>query len=289
MLQTSSQNAPTVLLERAAGRVKGYVATTPGAMRQNYQAITAEYAERQRDDNDAKTRLWLHPLLTRIGAHSVLDAGCGVGQMVASLLDLGYDAHGFDLRENVERWVQMGLSADRMVVTDPEHLVLPYADQSFDAAVSFGAIEHIGTTDGNATRRPDYAMLRQQWVTELFRVVRVGGHMLLAGPNKGFPIDTAHDLDAASGGLERALSRALGASVHRAWGDYFLWSYDDLRRYLGALPHEMTPLSVATLLNFSRVPPTVRSAVRAYVAHLPTRLLGTGFNPWMAALVRRTG
>lgn len=277
------------MLERAAGHVKGYVATTAGAMRQNYQAITAGYAQRQREDNDAKTRSWLHPLLSSIDAHSVLDAGCGVGQMVASLLELGYDAHGFDLHENVERWIDMGLSADRMVVTDPEHLVLPYADRSFDAVVSFGVIEHVGTTDGNATRRLDYTALRQQWVAELFRVVRVGGSILLAGPNKGFPIDTAHGLDAASNRLERALTRALGASMHRTWGDNFLWSYGDVRRYFGELPHEVTPLSIATLLNFSRVPLAMQGMARAYVAHLPAALLGTGFNPWVAALVRRTG
>ena len=276
-----------MLPERAVAFVHGYPATTEAAVMANYQAISADYAEAQRHGNDDKTRAWLHPLLTRIGARTVLDAGCGVGQMVTSLLDLGYDAHGFDLLENVPRWVEKALPPDRFAVTDPLRLVLPYDDGAFDAAISFGVIEHIGTVDGNATRRPDYHERRTQWVRELFRVIRPGGHMLLAGPNKGFPIDVAHGLDAAASRLEHSLSRLVGASVHRSWGENFLWSYGDVDRYLAGLPHSVEALSVDGLLQLSRVPGPVRGLVRGYVAHLPQALRRTGFNPWVAALIRR--
>jgi len=275
--------------DRIASRACGFPATTRAAVEANYHALTTDYAASQERENGEKARKFLVPLLEKLQAHSVLDAGCGIGTMVATLLDLGFEAHGFDLIENIAYWVRQDLSTRHFVVTDPDRLILPYDDSCFDFAFSFGVIEHIGTTDGNATRRRDYHEIRRQWTRELFRVVRVGGHMLLAGPNKGFPIDTAHGLDAEATWLERRLSRLANVSVHRTWGDNFLWCYNDVDSYLNGLPHYVMPLSVEELLNFSRVPRMARALARSYVAHLPRTLLRSGFNPWVMALVRRDG
>jgi SAM-dependent methyltransferase len=287
MVFGTTEFVPLLLEDRVAGHVHGYPATTEKATRTIYTALTQDYAASQQRDNVARTLTFLTPILRNLGARRVLDAGCGVGTMVNTLLEAGFDAQGFDLNENVSHWVEQGLPTDRFVVTDPDRLVLPYADGSFDAAFSFGVIEHVGTTDGNATRRPDYHAVRKQWTQELFRTIRPGGHLLLAGPNKGFPVDTAHALDAAASPVEHWLSRLARVSIHRTWGENFLWSYADVERYLKGVPHTVTALSVEGMAHFSRVPGPVRAVARGYVAHLPRRLLKTGFNPWVMALIRR--
>ena len=276
-----------LLEDRLVSRIHRYPAMVVDTGTLQYNALTPEYAALQQRDNVMKTHQYLEPILRRINAHRVLDAGCGVGTMIKELLVQDYDAYGFDLLENVPHWVEQSLSADRFVITDPGHLDLPFATGSFDAVFSFGVIEHVGTSDGNATRRSDYEAIRRQWLGELFRVLRVGGHLLLGGPNRNFPVDTAHGLDGAATGLEHQISRHAGVTIHRPWGANFLWSYGDLRRYLNGLPGTIIPQSVEGLANFSRVPWPFAGLARGYVRHLLSALLGTPCNPWMMALVRR--
>jgi SAM-dependent methyltransferase len=278
-----------LLEDRLVSRVQCYPAMVAASDAPTYNALTAEYAAGQLRDNVAKTHRYLEPILNRINARRVLDAGCGIGTMVTVLLEQDYDAYGFDLLEHVPRWAEQELPRGRFVVTDPGYLDLPFASGSFDAVFSFGVIEHVGTSDGHATRRPDYHSIRRQWVAELFRVLRVGGHLLLGGPNRTFPMDTAHGLDAAASALEHRLSRLARVTIHRPWGDNFLWSYGDLRRCVEGLPCTIMPQSVEGLANFSRVPRPFGGLARAYIRHLPSVLLGTPCNPWMMALVRRDG
>jgi SAM-dependent methyltransferase len=277
-----------ILQDRVVEIVEGFASMVPGrGDALVYNSLLPGYAEDQVNENAARTDRYLLPILRRIGARSVLDAGCGVGATVQRLLELGIDAYGFDLLEQAPLWAAAGHSPDRFVVAGPQHLDLPFADGAFDCVCSFGVLEHVGTTDGHATRRPDYHAIRQQWTRELFRVVRPGGHLLLGGPNRGFPVDTAHGLDAAAGRLERWLSRQARVSVHRTWGENFLWSYGDVRRYLAGQPCRVEGISVHGLANYTRVPFPFGSLARAYVRHLPRPLLATGFNPWVMALVRR--
>lgn len=250
---------------------------------------TDDYAADQEAVNERKTLEYLLPMARRLGAQRVLDVGCGVGAMVRTLSGQGLEAYGVDLPGLHRHWQRLGLSPERMFVIDPERLRLPFGDGTMDFVFTLGVIEHIGTTNGHSDRRPDYHALRQQWLREVWRVVRPGGAMLVAGPNRGFPVDAAHDLDTRASGLERWLSARLGLSVHRTWGEYFLWNYADVHRYLQGEPYRLEPQSVEGFLSFGRARGAAHRLATAYARHLPRALWGTGFNPWVMALVHKTG
>lgn len=250
-------------------------------------ATTAEYVLDQAANNVRVTREYLEPILRQTSSYSVLDVGCGIGTSVETLLEDGYEAFGVDLAPLTRHWSHRGIDAGRLFVVDPITLALPFHDNSLDFAFTFGVIEHIGTVDGHATRRADYHKRRRQWLREVVRVVRPGGRVLIGGPNRACPVDFSHGLDADSSWWERRLSTWAGVTVHRTWGDYFLWSYADIPRYLEGLHFEMQALGLDGLLKFGRLPGTLRPLARWYVRHLPASLRSTGLNPWVMALVTK--
>lgn len=246
-----------------------------------------EYAADQEQNNRRVAEVFLRPLCTRLQSHVVLDVGCGLGTSATTLTEHGFDAYGVDLAPLVPHWERVGCSRDRFFVVSDESLHLPFKDGTIDFAYSLGALEHVGTSDGHTDRRPDYHDKRRQWVQEVYRTVRPGGHILLGGPNRGFPLDFSHQLDTAASAMEKRLSRMARVSVHRPWGEYFLCNYPDVYQYLGGLEVDVTPLRIDGLLQYGRVPGPARPLAKAYVDHLPRSLLGTGFNPWVLALVKK--
>ena len=210
-----------------------------------------------------------------------------MGKSVVTLAEDGFEAYGVDLPGLTRHWAALNLPRDRFFVVHPEDFELPFEDESLDLAFSFGVLEHVGTRDGHATRAPDYHAVRRRWLREIFRVVKPGGCLLMGGPNRNCPLDFSHGLDAGASAAERWLSRRVGRSVHRPWGEYFLWGYSDFERYLKGLEFELEPLSIRGLLQFGRVPRRMRGLARLYVEHLPRPLLGTGCNPWVMALIRK--
>ena len=250
-------------------------------------ATTEAYAEEQVTNNVRVTREYLEPILRRTGSRSVLDVGCGVGVAITTLLADGYDAFGVDLAPLTRHWSRHDAERSRFFVVDPLTLDLPFHDDILDFAFTFGVIEHVGTLDGHATRRSDYHDYRRQWLREIFRTVRPGGHMLIGGPNRRFPLDFSHGLDSQASPLERALSRLVRVTVHRTWGEYFLWSYDDISKYLAGLSFRIEALSIHGLLKFGRVPRRVRPFAALYIEKLPRWALTSALNPWVMALVRK--
>lgn len=269
-------------------RINGYGAMVDAPQDCSPDTTTDEYAKEQATVNIRKTLDYILPHVRQQNARRVLDIGCGVGTMVKTLLEQGYDAYGTDLQGLERFWSVQNLPCDRFFIVDASNTRLPFRNSSIDLAFTLGVIEHVGTSDGHANRMTDYHAIRRAWVREALRVVKVGGCLLIGGPNRNFPVDVAHGLDSCASGIEKFLSCQIGASVHRIWGENFLWGYSDLRSYLADLPCEIEAQSVAGYVGFSRVPRLLRGLVEGYIDHLPRFFLATGFNPWMMALVRKT-
>ncbi|TXN57629.1 methyltransferase domain-containing protein [Methylobacterium sp. WL18] len=278
---------PAAMLRSPITTLDGYHGLLPRAWTRD-ETCDEAYVDAQNDFQATKARAFVLPIVREAPVRTILDVGCGMGGMAVALEKEGYESYGIDLPGLTRRWSSAGRSADRFYLVDPDAFELPFLDGTIDFAFTFGAIEHVGTTNGHADRRPDWHAVRQQWLREIFRVLSPGGRMLIGGPNRAFPIDVAHGPDNQAASWERWLARRLGATVHRPWGDNFLWAYPDVHRYLEGLPYTMEARSIGGFLDFSRVPAFARTAARAYVNRMPRALLDTGFNPWVMALVTRS-
>lgn len=82
----------------------------------------------------------------------VLDVGCGVGDSVIALLDMGYDAHGIDVLElwnkDFDQYWEVhdkpeGDYVKRLHAVDPGKYKLPFPDSYFDFALSDQVFEHV--------------------------------------------------------------------------------------------------------------------------------------------------
>jgi ubiquinone/menaquinone biosynthesis C-methylase UbiE len=97
----------------------------------------------------------------------LLEAGCGVGQVVLAMRARGFDCQGLDFAEKV-----IGLLNERFPDV-PFHQgdirSLPFPDNSFDGYISLGVIEHF--IDG-----------QEEMLREAGRIVRPGGHIFVSVP-----------------------------------------------------------------------------------------------------------
>ena len=104
-------------------------------------------------------------LRTQHKGERVLDVGCGVGQVIQRLLAEGFDVHGVDVSEpSIERAKKI-VSTCRLY----DGKTLPYADGNFASAGALNVLEHV--------EEPEL------FISELVRVVRPGGKIVLSSPN----------------------------------------------------------------------------------------------------------
>lgn len=95
----------------------------------------------------------------------ILDVGCGVGQVVRSLAEAGFQAHGVDVSET--NLIHAREYPGQFHLYDGH--TLPFPDHAVDAVGAFNVLEHI---------EDPVALL-----DEMDRVLRPGGCMVISSPN----------------------------------------------------------------------------------------------------------
>jgi ubiquinone/menaquinone biosynthesis C-methylase UbiE len=100
----------------------------------------------------------------------VLDLGCGDGRFCAELAAAGAEPVGADVAEGALRRARTRVPDARFELVDP-HGPLPFADCEFDVVWSSEVIEHVADT--------------ARWLSELRRVLRPAGRLLLTTPAHG--------------------------------------------------------------------------------------------------------
>ena len=111
--------------------------------------------------------------LLPIDTRRILVDGCGIGQYVRHLAELGYNTIGLDIDfDRVREGTREGI--EQLHAAAGEHL--PYLDSTFDALLSHEVIEHVAD-DRLAAH-------------EMIRVLRPGGRVILFCPNRWYPFET---------------------------------------------------------------------------------------------------
>ena len=110
---------------------------------------------------------------------TMLDAGCGAGEYVEALARLGADVRGVEyLAHKVEAWAARHPTDGR--VSEGDISRLPFAGAAFDIVLLNEVLEHV----------PNESAV----LTEVRRVLRPGGTLILFAPNRRYPFET-HGLD----------------------------------------------------------------------------------------------
>lgn len=137
-------------------------------VRHAYDTVAADYA-RLLPDTRAEQPLELamvDAFVSAVGHGPVLDAGCGAGRMTRHLTGRGVAVEGVDLSPGMleqARRAQPGTRLTEASLTD-----LPFGDGGFAGALVWYSTIHLADDD-----------LRTA-LAELVRVVRPGGHLLVA-------------------------------------------------------------------------------------------------------------
>jgi SAM-dependent methyltransferase len=253
------------------------------------QGTQEEYFELQHEGGAGPLERYVKPWLEKEPFHAVLDVGCGLGKGVSILAEEGYEAYGVDLPDLAKFWVRAGNDPNHFLVANG--LQLPFPDETFDAIWSLGVIEHIGTIDGSALLAQDYQKHRERFASELLRVLKPSGRVLVSCPHKHFPIDIQHRpyLSSLLAPVNEWIFAKSNVMVHKTWGQYYLPSYREVEWWFNR-PVEPLPLKGYfgfALFMRNEILRRFLKVTTLYVENLPASLRRTPLNPYMLAEIRK--
>jgi SAM-dependent methyltransferase len=110
----------------------------------------------------------IRAILSEIGAHRVLDIGCGHGGLARNLVQAGYDLTGIDPASEAVDAARLAVPEARFEVGGAEQL--PYAAGSFDACIFLNALHHVPLP------------LMRGALLEALRVLRPAGEVIIVEP-----------------------------------------------------------------------------------------------------------
>jgi len=127
---------------------------------------------------------WLAAAAGPLRGRSVIDCGCGAGEYVRALAQLGADAWGIEYSEDKIGAAQRleGIPEGRVAVGDLE--ALDFANDRFDVALVNEVLEHVPHDD--------------RALGEVHRVLKPGGVAVIFSPNRLYPFET-HGVSLRSG------------------------------------------------------------------------------------------
>ncbi len=113
-------------------------------------------------------RVWQRQVLSRLHGHDILELGCGLGDLLADMLEMGYNCRAVEhspqmvaAARDTLRKRQLGQDA---TVMQGSAQGLPFSDATFDTVVSTFPSEYIYDPDT---------------ISEIARVLRPGGRLLV--------------------------------------------------------------------------------------------------------------
>lgn len=132
---------------------------------------TEYYAGPQdRSEHNRKTARHFLKHIASAGGTSMLDIGCGTGELLRAARNLVEHRSGVDLSNTAIKFAKHGNAADTLVVAAAENL--PFGSAEFDLVTCMGSIEHFVD--------PRRALL------EMVRVSKPGTHLFILVPNAAY-------------------------------------------------------------------------------------------------------
>ncbi len=127
---------------------------------------------------------WISAVAGPLRGKRAIDCGCGAGEYVRALTQLGADAWGIEYStEKIDEAKRLGgLSEGRVAVGDIEAIDFP--DAHFDIALVNEVLEHVPRDDAG--------------IREVHRVLKPGGVAVIFSPNRLYPFET-HGVSLRSG------------------------------------------------------------------------------------------
>jgi SAM-dependent methyltransferase len=110
--------------------------------------------------------------VARQAAGTLLDWGCGYGQMTYLLRQRGFQVTSFDVGAPDTTMPEIPICRDLTVVRSQHPTQLPFEAASFDAVLSCGVLEHVDEYSGHSGNE-------RESLREIARVLRPGGRLLI--------------------------------------------------------------------------------------------------------------